>query len=321
MLGIVMPVERKYERDVDLLLAEEFTLNDTFAERFKALTKFADKRARVADFWVSKSNSLGESDLIILYQSEDGERFALLIEDKVDAPLQPEQAERYRQRAERERSVGTYGDYEVVLCAPHHYISNRSDLGGFDHLFSFEQLAELIRSSNDPRSDYRASFLESAGTKRINTWAREDDPATNEFWDAAYELATREFPQLEMKRLRVTKGSPWITFRPRDLPTRPKHVYVILKSDRGQIDLTFSNTTAYRFQPSIAHLLDSDMTVHQTRASAAIRIEREKFLIADGFMVGLPNVRAAFDASSRLIALYRRARMELDQAANAATPT
>ena len=93
-----MPVERKYERDVDLLLAEEFAVNPEFAERFKALTKFAGATAKISDFWVSKSNSMGESDLIAVYQRPDGNRFALLIEDKVDANLQQDQAERYRMR-------------------------------------------------------------------------------------------------------------------------------------------------------------------------------------------------------------------------------
>ena len=125
---------------------------------------------------------------------------------------------------------------------------------------------------------------------------------------------------MEMKRLKVTKGSTWIMFRPRDLPTMPKHVYVSLKGDRGHIDLTFANTTAYLFKYGIAHLLEPDMSVHQTSASAAIRIETLGFEIEEGIVAGLPKVKAAFEASSRLIALYRRARTEFDQEANAATP-
>ncbi|MEQ1934838.1 MAG: hypothetical protein ABL962_13345 [Fimbriimonadaceae bacterium] len=38
-----MPVERKYERDVDLVLAEEFAVNPAFAQTFKALTGFASE--------------------------------------------------------------------------------------------------------------------------------------------------------------------------------------------------------------------------------------------------------------------------------------
>jgi hypothetical protein len=163
-------------------------------------------------------------------------------------------------------------------------------------------------------------FLETVGTKRVNAWSREDDASTNEFWNAAYQIAKQEFSILEMKPPKVTKDSKWITFRPRDFPTRPKHVYVSLKGDRGHIDLTFGYTTAYLFQPVIAHLLDSDMAVHQTTLSAAIRIETSGFLIADGIADGMPKIRSAFEASSRLIALYRRARLELDEGAKAATP-
>jgi hypothetical protein len=80
-----VPVERMYERDVDLLLAEELDVNPAFANHIKSLTKFASEPATVAEFWVSKSNNLGESDLVVVYERSDGSRFALLIEDKVDA--------------------------------------------------------------------------------------------------------------------------------------------------------------------------------------------------------------------------------------------
>jgi hypothetical protein len=317
-----MVIERRYERDVDLLLAEEFAVNPIFAERFKAVTKFNGQTATVIDYWVSKSDNLGESDLIIIYQMPDGRRFALLIEDKVDAPLQPDQAARYRQRANRDCKLGIYGDYEVILCAPRYYIDNRSasDLSDFDKLVPLEQVAQMLHAPGDERAAYRRSFLETVGTKRINAWSREDDEATNEFWDAAYKIATQEFPLLEMKRPKLTKDSKWITFRPRDFPTQPKHVYVSLKGDRGQNDLTFGNTTAHLFRPVIAHLLDSDMFVHQTNASAAIRIETGGFAIADGILEGMPKVRSAFEASSRLIEWYRRSRVEIDQGAKEATP-
>jgi hypothetical protein len=308
-------VERKYERDVDVLLAEEFTVNPTFATRFRALTKFAPEAATVAEVWVSKSNTLGESDLIVVYQSDDSKRFALLIEDKVDAPLQPGQAERYRLRANQDCAQKKYSDYCLLLCAPQHYISSRSDLQGFDHLISLEQVAGLIRTLGDVRAEYRANFLESAGTRRVNTWSREDDAATNEFWDAAYKLATDKFAELEMKRPKVTKNSSWITLRPHDFPTQPTHIYVSLKGPLGIVDLTFSNTAAYLFRPAIAHLLTPDMSVHQTRRSAAIRIEIDAFTVADGVGAGLLKVKKAFEATSQLIALYRRAGAELDQAA------
>jgi hypothetical protein len=315
-----MTVERKYERDVDLLLAEEFAVNPIFAQQFKNFTKFANRAGNVVNFWVSKSNNKGESDLIVVYQDQDGEHFALLIEDKIDAPLQPDQAERYRLRAERDRTDGFYSDYQVLLCAPRQYIkSRRSQLEGFDPLISLEQVAEIIRTSNNARAEYRASFLESAAKRTSSSWVREDDLATNNFWDAAYELAAHDFPQLEMRPQKLTKESVWFTLNPHDFPRRSKRVVIEFKGHLGQIDLTFGETAAYRFQPLVAHLLDPDMTVHQTGQSAAIRLVTPVISIADGILVGLPKVRAAFEASSRLIALYRLARVELDQRAAKAT--
>lgn len=314
-----MPVERKYERDVDLLLAEEFAINPAFADHFKSLTKFSGEVATVADFWVSKSNTLGESDLIVLYQRSGNSRFALLIEDKVDANLQPDQAGRYRLRAERDCSEGLYTDFEVILCAPAFYLKNHGGLDGFERHIPFEQIADFL-DVGDARSKYRANFLRTAATKRINAWVRKDDPATNAFWDAAYEIACQEFPILEMKPPKLTKNSVWITFRPHDLPTIPKHVYVSLKGQQGHIDLTFTETTSHLFQPLVKHLLQPDMTVHKPGAAAAIRLKSPSFRIADGIADGLPKVKAAFAASSRLIEFYRTFAVELDQHAKSATP-
>jgi hypothetical protein len=269
---------------------------------------------------VSKSSALGESDLIVVYQSAKGDRFALLIEDKVDARLQVDQAKRYRLRAEKERASGNYSDFEIILCAPEYYIGNTKNLDGFDLKLSLEQIADMIERPQDERAIYRASFLRSAGTKRINAWTREDDPATNAFWDAAYELAAHEFPILEMKRLKLTKGSPWIALRPHGFPTMPNYVSVSLKGQHGYVDLTFGNTTAHQFHSAIRHLLEPQMIVQQTGASTAIRIETSSFRISEGFAGALPKVKAAFEASAQLITFYRRFRRELDEAAAAATP-
>lgn len=315
-----MPLERIYERDVDLLLAEEFEVNPQFANQIKSLTKFADGPAVVVECWVSKSSNLGESDLEVIYQRQDGSRFALMIEDKVDAGLQPDQAERYRLRAERERPKGAYSDSQVVLCAPASYLGKQTGLDGFDLLLSFEEIAGFLESG-DARSQYRAAFLRTAsGTRKVNSWTREIDPATNAFWDAAYDLASSEFPILEMKRPALTKDSVWIVFRPNDLPTMPKRVSIELKGKNGHVDLTFANTTAHMFQPLVKHLIQPGMTVHQTGAAAAIRLPAPGFAVAEGVQTGLPKVKLAFAAAARLIEFYRSSAGGLLQHANTATP-
>lgn len=316
-----MPVDRKYERDIDLLLVEEFSVNPAFAAWFVNQTKFAGTEAAVVDVHVSKADTLGESDLIVVFESTDRGRFAFLIEDKIDAPLQPDQALRYRQRAEKEVKLGLCADYEIVLAAPRHYIDHYPGLDGFDVKIAHEDIGAAIADIDpSPRGLYRASFVGTAASKRINKWKPERDPATDAFWEAAYRLATDEFSVLEMKRISVTKGSTWINFRPRDMPTMPKRIYISLKGDRGLNDLTFSNTNAHQFGEVVRTLLEPGMSIQQTAASAAVRLETEGFLVTDLPEDGIRKVRAAFEASARLIEFYRNHRDALDKAALAAIP-
>lgn len=315
-----MVVERKYERDIDILLAEEFSVNPAFAEWMKAKTEFASTPARVIEVYVSKSTNLGESDLIAIYELEDERRFALMIEDKVDAPLQPQQAERYRLRAEQEVKAGACVSYAVLLCAPQSYIAQCKGINGFDGSVTFEEIAAFLSSGDaTPRDHYRASFLNTAATRRANNWVRDVDDQTNDFWDAAYEIATRDFPILEMKPLKLTKGSNWITFRTRDMPTQPRLINVSFKGGRGEIDLTFGATTAHRFHELVGDLLEPDMTVHQASASTGIRLQVEPFQVSDGLEKAMPRVRAAFQSCERLIRFYRSHRDTLNKAAEAAT--
>jgi hypothetical protein len=317
-----MAIWRKYERDIDIMLAEEFAVSPEFAAWFlKQTKKFAKTEAKFVEVCVSKSDSTGESDLVVRFDTpESNSRFALLIEDKIDAPLQPEQEGRYRRRAEAEKSRGDYSDYEVILCSPEAYGGRHPD-ASFDSFVSYEAIESFLRNHqlSDPRALYRADFIHTAAD-RGNGWVRVDDPITNAFWEAAYAMADKDFRELEMQPLELTKDSTWITFRPDDMPTRPRHIYVSFKGDRGFMDLTFTGCAARLFSPLVQPHLENDMTVHQTRKSAAIRIRVEGFKVSEPLDTVLPKVRAAFAACVRLIRFYRQNCKILDKAALESVP-
>jgi hypothetical protein len=318
-------VERKYERDIDILLAEEFAVSSSFASWFLTQTKkFRGVKASVLDVYVSRSDNNGESDLVVVFERVDTDsRFALMIEDKIDAPLQPDQEIRYRRRGDAEVSRGDYSDYEVILCAPQIYYVTHPTVSSFDALISYESVDQFLKTDcpESLRNIYRANFIGTAARSTSNTWTRVDDDVTNAFWNAAYDISTREFPGLEMKPPELTKDSTWINIRPIEMPTRPRRIYVSLKGDRGFIDLTFTSSLARLFSPMVASLIDPDMTVHQTGKSAAIRIAVE------GFNVSLPNeqvsrkIRNALAACLRLVEFYRRNRELLDKAASESLPS
>lgn len=313
-----MAVERKYERDIDLLLAEEFEVSPPFASWFLGRTKkFAGIQANVSKVWVSKADSTGESDLVVLFKEVGTDRrFALHIEDKVNAPLQPDQVARYRLRAENAIRVGDYSDYGVILCSPQGYCPEHREKMGFDSCVSYEEIGGFLKPCDpqDLRGNYRANFVLTATTRTGNIWKIDKDPLTDAFWEGAYQVAQMDYLDLQMKRPKNTKGQTWIVFRPMGFPTQPRWIYVLLKGGLGFADLTFTGTLARLFSPLVRPFLEDGMAIHQTGKSAAIRIEVDRFEITQPDEAAMRKVRAAFAACVKLIRFYRNNRGILDKA-------
>src|SRR5260370_28380496 len=84
------------ERDVDLLLMEEFHANDAFVEWF--CSQLGINGARGDGAWHSVADVDGESDMI-LRVVEAGRHIGIFIENKIAAREMDTQAERYHIRA------------------------------------------------------------------------------------------------------------------------------------------------------------------------------------------------------------------------------
>ena len=316
-------VSRLYERDVDLLLAEEFQVSPPFAKWFLSQSGYAGfQDATVVEVAISKSDNLGESDLVVLFDTGvPKERFALFIEDKIDAPLQPKQLERYRLRAQVGVHKNLYATFAVVLCSPAVYVKSHAGAMGFDAYVSHEAIAEFLRQfePESPRNLYRASMIARAAHKSGSQWQQERDVLTDSFWGAAYAVS-QEFPALEMKVPVFTKGETWTSFRPLDMPTQPIRVSVLMKGDRGYMDLTFTGALSGVLVPLIKHLLDEDMSIHQTGKSTGIRLKVQSFTVSEFDEAAELKIRSAFTACERLIGFYRQHRVTLDAAAAKSMP-
>jgi hypothetical protein len=212
--------------------------------------------------------------------------------------------------------------FEVVLCSPKAYPLTHPEASTFDSCVHYEAVSDFLKSQgeNDARSAYRAEFVATAAKRCLNIWVPTDDPVTNAFWQAAYEIAGREFPDLEMQPPKFTKGQTWTAFRPLGMPTQPRRIYIDCKGAFGHIDLTFSACLARLFAPRVAAVLEKDMYVRQKGKAAAIGIEVPSFEICEWDDAVLMKVRAAFSACVRLIQFYRQNSTLLNEAAAASLP-
>ena len=118
------------ERDMDLMLLEELVASSDFRSWFLSQLGIDDDATLVeASHSVDTQN--GESDLELTFQGFGG-GVKILIEDKIDAPFQPNQAQRYLERAEGYRASGLYAEVVTVLVAPKVYFGNDAENLDFD---------------------------------------------------------------------------------------------------------------------------------------------------------------------------------------------
>src|SRR6266481_4416299 len=156
-----MPDWRIYERDVDLILAEEFYANSQFVTWVLGKTRsFGGTIANVVEVQVSLTEDQRESDLVVILEKEDKTRIALLVEDKIDAAFQPDQLEGYQSRGQNGIGEKKWLHFEVILCAPSNYMARSSIADKFDVTLEYESIASWMRANVvGPRGEYKASFL------------------------------------------------------------------------------------------------------------------------------------------------------------------
>ena len=142
-----------------------------------------------ADQRVSSGDVLdfGENDIEAFAEmlSPDGTitSIALFIENKVDAPMMPDQGLRYRTRAARRLALGEFADYRCAFVAPKKKIQQTYPLGdhvaaGWHRVFSFEEISEKLASVGQVED---AQFLLDA-TLSLNHVPRPIEKAVR-FWN------------------------------------------------------------------------------------------------------------------------------------------
>ena len=259
------------ERDIDLLVCAELHADGALARLFADRANIID--ARFAGAWVSHAEIEGESDLVACWETSRGRALAL-IENKIAATFQPDQAARYRLRALRWASAVGVSQVSTMLIAPAAYMT-RETASDFDVGLTYEDMDEVLRGEGDGRSIFLASALAAGVTRYRNGYVANPDEQVSAAWAALWSEACRLTPELQMARPSPKPGqSTWIYFRgPSGFSVSDrKRAVVVYKAERGQADLQFSSTLAQHLEERAAELMDDTMSVAQAAKSACIRI-------------------------------------------------
>ena len=233
MKNNILPVESIQERDIDLILLEEFNVEKSFCNWFIDKLKLPlFEKSNIA--WRSISDfGLGETDILFSYIS-NGETIYVLIENKLDASFQENQYDRYLQRANKYVETKKCQKVFCVLTAPLHYCENQED---FKIFLSYEEISDKFRDSKSERNIFKSRLLNIAIEKLRRGYKPVNAPIVQEFWNLYWEYKEEKYSSLEMKRPGIVpEKSDWPMLYDKRLG---KKIVFHHKLSQGNIDVTF----------------------------------------------------------------------------------
>ena len=253
------------ERDMDMLLMRQFTQNN------KAYIKlFLGKIGLNSDYSIlSVSHSVmtsdGESDIEVILEI-GGEKIAILIEDKINAIAQPDQAKRYEIRGRNGIEAGKYNSFYTFIVAPAKYLDGNEEAAKYPYKVSYEEVREVLSD------EFEKAVLDCALDESKKGYVPIEDEAVTRFWDKMYDFVEERFPgEFVINGKKGDKrgsGAWWPTIR------SGKGTRITIKADRGHVDLEIAGYADkfQEFSKANQDLLDSKkLYLRMATKSLAIR--------------------------------------------------
>lgn len=252
----------------------------------------------------SVSNVLGESDLVWAIKDPEGKQHLALIENKINAPAQPEQFERYAQRGIAYVNQGICIDFTTVLLAPQAYYSQDSQR--YDIRINYSTLKDWFNQRKCDRSTYFASLFEIASTKRNSNAI--PDLQTTRYRQRVWELAQAEFPELRMLPPGdVSASQYWVDLSYPDFSITYKIFRKANKFGDCVVDLQLAgrgNDIEILKKQYTQALEGTGISIIQTGKSASFRLEVPPVSPID---FNDENIRIALHSASKLLNWWREA--------------
>lgn len=270
------------EKDIDLLLLEEFVASQNFCNFFLSAVGKSDCKFNLIRARRSVTDSQGESDLELVFEN-DAQTFILMLENKVKASFQNDQDRRYKSRGEKYLATGVADEFSTILVAPSAYFNGQ--VKGFDCRVNYEDIVDWYRYSevSEKRKEYKIYLLESAIGKSSTGYQFEEDSAVSSFWMEYWLLASEIAKDLRMpKPTPKPSSSTFINFAPVGFEKKHKLIH---KFTHGNVDIQISDMGDYTqdLHNKIVDRLDPDMNVVKAAKSAAIRISMPKITLGKSF--------------------------------------
>ncbi|ETN94019.1 PD-(D/E)XK nuclease family protein [Zhouia amylolytica] len=260
----ILPVESIQERDVDLILLEEFSTDNSFCEWFVNELDLP-KLTAVKGVWRSISDfGLGETDILFSYYSTDKKVF-VLIENKLEASFQEEQSERYSKRAKNYLNNNNCDLAFSILIAPELYCENQNV---FENYLTYESITKRLDFTGTKRNLFKSQLLQIASEKSRRGYQPVNSIPVQKFWHSYWRFKEANYPSLSMRKPDIVPhNSDWPMLYDNSL----KDIVFYHKLRQGNADATFKGYSE-EVQHKIKELLPEWAKLEKHGKSFSIRV-------------------------------------------------
>ena len=259
------------ESEVDSLVVEEVFSSPEFQTWL--LKKLSiNENAKFIGAWKNvRLVTSSECDIVIEFHINN-KKIAILIEDKINAPEQPQQAERYHKTGKSLLRLKEYDEYRTCLLSPKDYYKDDAPMEKYEKRISYEDVLEWFEKQTDTKRIQFKKMVLKNGIERARTgYEQPTDEWTNNFFKYYFKLGRETHPELALKYKQLSSEASWVDIKPTFFPSNIKIVH---KGDRGFVDLQINKLTINvdEFKKAMEGKLGDNMTVEQTGKSTSVRI-------------------------------------------------
>ncbi len=264
-MSVEIVLDKIEERDVDFIVMQAFA-KPWFADLFLEHTEWPGAKVVCVSHSLTDPQ-LGESDITVIVE-QSGNRFGLLIENKIDAEAMPQQYRRYCARGNVGVDRGDYQAFSVFLIAPQAYLDTNEEAKKYPNKISYELMSSLFSAQDDA---FAVAVLKRAIEKQSAGYVMYEVPSITKFWRELYRYCKSSIYNVEMYEGAGAKGSrsTWPQFR---VPLKGTALYY--KAKVGVVDLQFSGkkSESLRLKRDLHGVLEADTHWVDTGNSVSLRI-------------------------------------------------
>lgn len=296
-----------FEHDMDVMFMQGLLSDNGFLALFLGKTDWYNMGLQPIHGELSNTDTeLGETDIMVIL-TDGTNKYALLIEDKIDAVAQPEQYKRYVKRGDKGAANGDYSDYRIFMVCPEKYYHSDNEAKNYRYYVTYEECADYFKEKDDAMSNLRYQEIIQALEKAKRPSQVTVIDEANIFFKQYCDYQKANYPALDI-RTKDTSNGYWVEYRT-SFPY--ERINLIHKMPNGCVDLVFEKSKEKLSQlEHICKWLKShgmaDVTAHPTGKSTVLRINVPTLQYKTGFNnIPKEEINKCFYAVSKLVEIAK----------------